>query len=660
MLVKQNGGEQFSFENEDDFSNELSEQINFWIERWKEAENKEQQMKLMFITSQQKWSNFSRNILIIAKHLMTIVDNSGINENINTIVYRSMKEKLLKYENVLRSIIEGQPGQNKNNGSMPNTSLNNRENSITSNNATPVRNDSLISPATQSRDQSPNIRRTDVKNQMSELRHSPSLLSQSVSYQQDIDNSVSRGPRTLPVMVSLAPLDYDKIKRYLFESADELKIWSTLQALRWRISKSRSYSQRAEVLHTYMYYDIFGIFEKDTDLLIHLLNKSRRVLAYTVFLINVMAGEPVGRNYLIKYDQILDTMFAVILNEKWETAIRQQAIVTIQKFSLRTKCQNKMIEMGMIKYIVYILKNELNTLSDYTLEYSTALLMNLSLRKNGKDKWEDPKLELLHVLNELLEHENDQVRTYVNGTLYSIFRRKSLRDQAKELGMVDVLNYLAQNWGSNEDYLKRQIQYIIGQLNLEDNENGDSSDEESDEEGDEEEEDIEGENDYEEELEGRSIHYTGFYEFIDEGDYDDTISGVVIGEEWLMSEFLAPTSDAMRQTTTIRSKIEEDKKQRGLDSTSRSLISNINRSQSRPITPSKTNSKIPFIEDQYMKSPMRTRNKIPRTPMGGQDDSRNDFQNDGQSQLELSIVLPSNKEQVAEKVNQMKYLLNRM
>lgn len=29
MLVKQNGGEQFSFENEDDFSNELSEQINF-------------------------------------------------------------------------------------------------------------------------------------------------------------------------------------------------------------------------------------------------------------------------------------------------------------------------------------------------------------------------------------------------------------------------------------------------------------------------------------------------------------------------------------------------------------------------------------------------------------------------------------------------------
>ena len=536
----------------------------------------------------------------------------------------------------------------KNANSIPTTSSSNVRNIVSSNHATPIRNDSSISPASQSRDHSPNIGRTEHRSQMSELRHSPSVLSQSISYQQDIDNSVSRGPRTLPVMVSLAPLDYDRIKRFLLESSDELKICATLQALRWRISKSRSYSQRAEVLHTYQYYDIFGIFDKDTDLLIHLLNKSRRVLAYTVFLINVMAGEPIGRNYLIKYEQILDTMFAVILNEKWETAIRQQAIVTIQKFSLRTKWQNKMIEMGMIKYIVYILKNELNTLSDYTLEYSTALLMNLSLRKNGKDKCEDPKLELLHVLNELLEHENDQVRTYVNGTLYSIFRRKSLRDQAKDLGMVDVLNYLANNCGPNEDYLKRQIQYIVGQLNLDENENGDSSDEESDEEGDEEEEDVEGENDYEEELEGKKSVKELIN--IDEGDYDDTISGVVVGEDWLMSEFLAPTSDAMRQTTTIRSKMEEDKKQRGLDSTSRSIISNINRSHSRPITPSKSNAKIPFIDDQYMKSPMRTRNKIPRTPYGGQEDSRNDFQNDGQSQMELSIVLPTNKERETEEV----------
>jgi hypothetical protein len=45
-------------------------------------------------------------------------------------------------------------------------------------------------------------------------------------------------------------------------------------------------------------------------------------------------------------------------------------------------------------------------LSDYSIEYATALLMNLSLRSNGKDKCEDPDIELLKVLNDLVEHDN--------------------------------------------------------------------------------------------------------------------------------------------------------------------------------------------------------------------------------------------------------------
>jgi len=35
------------------------------------------------------------------------------------------------------------------------------------------------------------------------------------------------------------------------------------------------------------------------------------------------------------------------------------------------------------------------------------------------------------VLNELLEHENMQVRTFVNGTLYSLFSRATIREQAR-------------------------------------------------------------------------------------------------------------------------------------------------------------------------------------------------------------------------------------
>lgn len=492
--------EDFDFGDDEGINEEAAEQIALWQNKCREIEKKEQHTKLVFVTSQQKWSNFSRNILIIAKQLMTVIDNSGISESINTVVYNSMKEKIFKYENVLKNIMQGQGGAQVAPSNQSTPAIN-KSNLLNPSKHT-MNHDMSVSPAIHSKGHSPNVYQRDYDNQMSEIRNSPSVISQSVSYIQDNDHSVSRGPRTLPIQISLAPLDYDKIKKFLLESDDDLKVCATLQALRWRVSKTRSYSQRAEVLHTYWHYDILGILGDGPDILIHLLNKSRRILAYTVFLINTMASEPVGRNYLIKYPSILDTIFAVLLNEKQETAIRQQAIVAIQKFSLRTKCQNKMIEMDMIKYIVFILKNELSTLSDYTLEYSTALLMNLSLRKIGKDKCEDPSLELLHVLNELLEHENDQVRTYVNGTLYSIFRRQSLRNQAKEIGMDEILTYLSQNLQPHEDHLKRQIQYILGQLNPENSEDDNESSDEDSEDG-EEEEDIEVEDDEEDELEGK-------------------------------------------------------------------------------------------------------------------------------------------------------------
>ena len=69
--------------------------------------------------------------------------------------------------------------------------------------------------------------------------------------------------------------------------------------------------------------------------------------------------------------------------------------------------------------------------------------------------------------------------------------------------MDEILEYLSQNLQSHEDHLKRQIQYILGQLNPE-GEEEDSSDEESDqEEEDEDEPEDDGEGDEEDELEGK-------------------------------------------------------------------------------------------------------------------------------------------------------------
>lgn len=72
-------------------------------------------------------------------------------------------------------------------------------------------------------------------------------------------------------------------------------------------------------------------------------------------------------------------------------------------------------------------------MSDYSLEYATALLMNLSLRSKGKSKCEklnEMGYSLIKVLSDLMEHDNLQVRTHVNGTLYSVLTRQSLKNEA--------------------------------------------------------------------------------------------------------------------------------------------------------------------------------------------------------------------------------------
>jgi len=256
------------------------------------------------------------------------------------------------------------------------------------------------------------------------------------------------------------------------------------------------------------------------------------------------------------------------------------------------------------------------------MEYATALLMNLSLRNRGKDECEKlaPHINILKVLSDMMEHDNLQVRTHVNGTLYSILTRQSLKQQANALGMLDMLMYLMK---SSDEQMQRQVQYIYNQLNSDADGQGEDAegdptrglDEKSDIEEEEEE-------DYEEDIEEMDDEEDDM-EHVDETELFDTlkIEGVLTGEEWLTSQFLLSNNEAMAQTVTISKKIEEENKEK----LNKSDISN-NR---RPISPFGTGlgdnpfslSKVGYANpanlDRTLPSAMKTRNKIPRTPDGG-------------------------------------------
>ena len=90
-----------------------------------------------------------------------------------------------------------------------------------------------------------------------------------------------------------------------------------------------------------------------------------------------------------------------------------------------------MIDCGVIAWLVEVLADT-DSLSQYSVEFGTALLMNLSLRTAGKAKCAADDSQILDVLSQLMENDLLQVRTYVNGTLYSVLVKASLKARAEE------------------------------------------------------------------------------------------------------------------------------------------------------------------------------------------------------------------------------------
>lgn len=148
-------------------------------------------------------------------------------------------------------------------------------------------------------------------------------------------------------------------------------------------------------------------------------------------------------------------------------------------FCFRRNLQTAMIEAGLIEWLVKVLEDN-DSLSDYTLEYSVALLMNLCLRSSGKKRCIQNADQTLKVLSDLLGHENQEIRPYVNGALYSILAIPSIRDEAKAMGMEEILRCFIKE---DQPDMNRQIEFIIKQLNsTEAVDEYDSDDEEEDEE----------------------------------------------------------------------------------------------------------------------------------------------------------------------------------
>ncbi|NXH93280.1 ARMC9 protein, partial [Pachycephala philippinensis] len=285
----------------------------------------------------------------------------------------------------------------------------------------------------------------------------------------------------------LPSLDYEKLKKDLITGSDRLKAL-LLQALRWRLTTSYPGEQRDTVLQAYISNDLLDCHSNCQRSVLQLLySKSEVVRQYMARLVNAFASLIEGRAYLSQNQTLLQMLEDRLKAEDKDSLTWENVLGALQKFSLRRSLQSAMIKDGLIFWLVDVLTDP-DCLSDYNLEYCVALLMNLCLRSAGKKICASIPSHMLRVLSGLLGHENLKIQSYVNGALYSILAIPSVREEAKEMGMEEILRCFIKE--RNEEMV-RQIEYVIKQLNSEEPFNDSVvSDDEEEEEYEEEDRDI--------------------------------------------------------------------------------------------------------------------------------------------------------------------------
>ncbi|XP_046564710.1 lisH domain-containing protein ARMC9-like [Haliotis rubra] len=253
-------------------------------------------------------------------------------------------------------------------------------------------------------------------------------------------------------------------------------------ALRWRLTRSRV-DQRDVIMSAYIQHDLLGCAKEGPyrqaieDMLT---SDNESVKQYTARLFNAFASLSVGRSYLALNSELMPSLMDNLRSEDKDSLTREMILGALQKLSLRRILQT---QGGVIEWLVGVLEDN-DSLSDYTLEYSVALLMNLCLRTSGKKRCAKNARQTLKVLSDLLGHDNTEILPYVNGALYSILAIPSIREAAKAMDMEEILRCFIKD---GQQDMNRQIEFIIKQLNS--NEAGDEYESDDEEEDDDDEED---------------------------------------------------------------------------------------------------------------------------------------------------------------------------
>jgi len=408
-----------------------------------ELKERDENNKKIFLDSQKNWCSLALDIISCSFDLLELCNKFNNNQKNESI--EEINNKLIKYQNFLinnlndldkkklstiiqlnsvnikkDSNVKSKPSNSNNNISISINSINNANNTNSSLSYT-------------------------IKKKSNNILNTSKELKKEKINKDEMKMSLINMKKLSLILNSKHPVYNEKIA-HLFKEIRE-KIYSKDNGI------------RLITLYQIFYYDILNTLSNNSNFKQLLSNKN--VNLEVIKLVNSLANYNIGKNYLLSKSSIIDDIFKCMVLEKIDTPLRQNCLGALQKFSLRNEAQNKLIELNVIHYLIDIFMFQADTLSNYTIEYGLALLMNLSLRKEGKEKFEAVGEKIINILIIFLKYENIQILTCVNGMLYSLIKKKKIKKVAIELGISANLEELKK---LKNERIKKQIDYIQEEL----------------------------------------------------------------------------------------------------------------------------------------------------------------------------------------------------
>ena len=504
---------------------ELKNENEKLLEELKRLKAKDEKSKIAFIDSQKTWSNLALNIISYSFGLIDIYKN--VANNVQNPQVEKIRQKLVKYQNFLKKNMEElEKNKNANNSSLmvKKEELDTIENSILNQNNISTKKNNNINNNINDYSMKNNINNVKMgdKDTLGGSNNNINIINENEkdnninNYSRDendnnnikenqnmdnIDNENDNLQKGKSIQIDYEPDNLIDMKRFISAlnrkiQVDDNKLIYIFREIRLRIFRRNNRQLSELTLYELFMYDLFGTLSKSSYLFHELINN--QILNLEVMkILNALASLNKGRNYLLAKETLIDDIVQCMIREKTDSDLRQKCLGTIQKFTLRSQPQNKLIELNVIHYIVNLFAYEADSLSDYTVEYGLALIMNLSLRKAGREKFEAIADKTIQILQKFMDKDNIQVLTCINGTLYSLLKKQKFKNEARNKGL-DVKLKTAK---IDNPQLKKQITYILEELNKppEEEEEYDENFEEDINEKDEE------ENNYDDYSEGESI-----------------------------------------------------------------------------------------------------------------------------------------------------------